>query len=349
VVGQQQQQKERHRKTNSDGERVDSAIRTTLVFHKIEQGGAKTRNNANEHQCNKNSHATLTSHCQSLNCAALIKQATIMADTPRNHQLQTSTAPANRRIWLAVVLLGMMGTIFVGLGNWQLDRADQRREVAAMIESGRQSAPTELTETVDPIALKPWQSAQATGQWMPQFSVLLDNRNLDGKPGFWLATPLKLSPSLAILVLRGWVARPIGQYNPFPVVTQATDRVTVAGELAMRVPQLYELAQNDVQTLRPVAVDQVAAEKTTIDLEKLLQLQNVSVDAMSEATGLKFLPVVLMQTNASDAEALKQQWPTPSIDADTNIGYAMQWFSFSVIAFGAMGVLLWRSRRRAKI
>ena len=29
-------------------------------------------------------------------------------------------------------------------------------------------------------------------QWLPQFSVLLDNRNLDGKPGYWLATPLLL-------------------------------------------------------------------------------------------------------------------------------------------------------------
>ncbi len=272
-----------------------------------------------------------------------------MADTPHNNQLQTSKAPANRRVWLAVVLLGVIGTIFVGLGNWQLDRADQRRDVAAMIESGRQSAPTELSETVDPTALKPWQSAQATGQWMPQFSVLLDNRNLDGKPGFWLATPLKLSPNLAILVLRGWVARPIGQYNPFPVITQGSDRITVAGELAMRVPQLYELAKDDGHSIRPVAVSEDGPERTAVNLKKLTQLQNVSIDAMSEATGLKFLPVVLMQTNASDAQALKQQWPTPSIDADTNIGYAMQWFSFSVIAFVAMGVLLWRSRRRAKI
>lgn len=272
-----------------------------------------------------------------------------MADTLKGNQAGKVSGARNRRILLAVVLLGALGTIFVSLGNWQLGRADERREIAALIESGRRSAPTLLSESVDTGSLKPWQAAQAEGTWMPEFSILLDNRNLNGRPGFWLATPLSLSPGTAVLVLRGWVARPIGSYNPFPDVTQTTHATVVAGELALRVPQLYELAGDVEQRISRVPVEPVGPEKSRLDLNKLPQLQNVSIGAMSESTGVKFLPVVLMQTSPSDADVLTQQWPTPSIDADTNIGYAMQWFGFAAIAYGAMGVLLWRWRRHAKI
>lgn len=272
-----------------------------------------------------------------------------MADTPVNHQNPPAGKRANRRSLLAAVLLAMLGTVFVSLGNWQLNRADERTEIAAMIEAGRRSPPVEVSATVNSEALKPWQSAQATGRWLPELSVLLDNRNLDGKPGFWLATPLRLNADTAVLVLRGWVARPIGNFNPFPRINQSRDDVTVSGEIALRVPQLYEIADEAAIALPGANAVQALIDTTTLDLTQLQQRQNVSVKELSEVTGIQFLPVVLMQTNATDGESLKRQWPTPSVDSDTNKGYAMQWFSFAAIAFGAMGVLLWKTLRRATI
>lgn len=272
-----------------------------------------------------------------------------MADTPVNNQFDPPGAWVNRRTWLAAALLAVMGVVFVSLGNWQLNRADERREIAAMIEAGRRAAPVELTTAVDATALEPWRSAQATGHWLPAYSVLLDNRNLDGKPGFWLATPLSLAPDTAVLVLRGWVARPIGNFNPFPAVTQDKAAVTLTGELVLRVPQLYEIA--DEAPLEFTNGTSVKNEGvfTRLDLNELPQRQNVSIAEMSEITGIKFLPVVLMQTSANDGTEMQRQWPTPSIDSNTNMGYAMQWFGFAAIAFGAMGVLLWKTWRRAKI
>ncbi|MCD8504026.1 MAG: SURF1 family protein [Burkholderiaceae bacterium] len=272
-----------------------------------------------------------------------------MADTPVNHQSHPTRMRTKRRSILAAILLAILGTLFVSLGNWQLNRATERTEIAAMIEAGRRSAPVQISATVNTDTLKPWQSAQASGRWLPELSVLLDNRNLDGKPGFWLATPLSLNTQTAVLVLRGWVARPIGNYNPFPEITQGKGEVTVAGEIALRVPQLYEIANEPVVALGGAKAVTENDQSTTLDLAQLQQRQNISVQELSEVSGIQFLPVVLMQTNAADGEALARQWPTPSVDSDTNKGYAMQWFSFAAIAFGAMGILLWKTLRRATI
>lgn len=272
-----------------------------------------------------------------------------MADTPINNQNTQSGGRTKKRSLVAIALLGLLGCVFVSLGNWQLSRADERREIAAMIEAGRQSPPINLTATTITSALKPWQSAQASGHWLAQFSVLLDNRNLDGKPGFWLATPLALTNDTAVLVLRGWVARPIGNYNPFPVVEQDKAAVSVKGEVAMRVPQLFELSDDSPLAIGKQPVSALTEHRLALNLNQLPQRQNVSTAEMSQITGLNFLPVVLMQTDPTDGVGLQRQWPTPSIDSDTNMGYAMQWFSFAAIAFGAMGILLWKALGRAKI
>ena len=272
-----------------------------------------------------------------------------MADQRPNSQDCPPAKRNNRRALTGALLLAIIGTVFISLGNWQLDRADERRLIAQQIEQGRQSTPVRLGAGADTTVLKAWQAADVTGTWLAQWSVLLDNRNLDGKPGYWLATPLRLSPDRAILVVRGWLPRPIGQFNPFPAITQATDQVAITGEIAMRVPQLYELSDPQALIFDMDAIAGQDRNQSTLDLDRVPERQNVSVDQLSNATGIPFLPVVLLQTNTTDGQDLVRQWPTPSIDADTNIGYAMQWFSFAAIAFGAMCVLLWRVWRHAKI
>jgi cytochrome oxidase assembly protein ShyY1 len=91
-----------------------------------------------------------------------------------------------------------------------------------------------------------------------------------------------------------------------------------------------------------------ANEIIEADIRQLPTLQNLQLDVLAQATGLKLLPIVLKQTSSS-ADGLVRQWAGPSIDSDTNKGYAMQWFVFAAIAIIAALVLGWRSLKRAKI
>ncbi|MCF8171774.1 MAG: SURF1 family protein [Candidatus Methylopumilus sp.] len=254
---------------------------------------------------------------------------------------------SNKRIVLALVLLAIVGGVCVLLGFWQLERAEQRQAIAADIQSGRQAAPVNLNASIaQKSPFKNWTPALAQGRWRGEFSVLLDNRNLAGRPGLWLATPLEMEDGRAVLVLRGWLARPIGDQRA-PVVDTPRQLQNIQGELTLHVPRLFELwtsgsANPSTLSLSAQARSNGAPER--VDTGQLLRLQNLPLEKLSEQTGLNLLPVVLLQTSASN-DGLIRAWPEPSVDADKNVGYAMQWFGFATICFIALLVLIWRQRR----
>ena len=254
---------------------------------------------------------------------------------------------------LAVLLLIVLTVTFVGMGRWQLHRADERRQIAQQIEAGRTSAALQITGSMTTASVSAWQAASVSGQWMPQYAVLLDNRADEGKPGLWLAMPLRLSDGAALLVLRGWLPRPLGDETVVLSFDTPQSDVSVQGEIGLHVPRMYELQADGPVSFGPLAQSD-SAQALALDLRTWPRRQNLSIEDMSDATGLQLLPFVLMQTNAHDSvriegRSLLGNWPEPSLDADKNIGYAIQWFSFAAIAFGALMVLLWRARRRATI
>ncbi|EHK64055.1 SURF1 family protein [Achromobacter arsenitoxydans] len=244
----------------------------------------------------------------------------------------------------ALLLLGLAVTILVSLGQWQLRRSDERRAILDAIEAGRKQAPLALTPATPPAEMTAWRAAQASGAWLPEFSVLLDNRNHDGKPGYWLATPLLLDASSrrAVLVLRGWLPRVIqGQGEPrLPPTPEGMQ--TVEGELSVRVPRLFELwslGGAEASTLPaslPVAGGTVP------------QVQNLPLDAYAKATGLALLPTVLSQRGDTAGDGLVRDWPQPSVDFQQNTSYAVQWFAFGAIAAIAWLVVLGGAIRRMR-
>jgi len=262
----------------------------------------------------------------------------------------------------ALLLLGIAVVILVSLGQWQLRRSDERRAILDAIEAGRKQAPVMLTPATPSDDLTPWRVAQATGVWQPQFSVLLDNRNHEGRPGYWLATPLLLDASSrqAVLVLRGWLPRVMpGQGEPaLPATPQGPQIIT--GEMADRVPRMFELWSlgGQDQSALPATLPATGG--------KVPQVQNLPLDAYARATGLNLLPVVLAQSSQSgqngqtsqnaqpsqaDGDGLVRDWPQPSVDFQKNTSYAIQWFAFGLIAAIAwlvvLGGAIKRMRQRA--
>lgn len=254
-----------------------------------------------------------------------------------------------RRILVTLVLLGAMAAVLASLGLWQLHRAQERQAIAARIEAGRAQSPLRLSTETPSADFVAWRPAQATGRWLPQYSVLLDNRNQDGKPGYWLATPLLLDATShrAVLVLRGWVPRVLATGRP-PSSDSASSRTptlpdtpayvqSIVGELTPHVPRLFE-----IWSLSGPAQGQLPAALPLVD-GGLPQVQNLDLAEYAQTTGLSLLPAVLMQTRGEDT--LVRDWPQPSVDDNQNRGYALQWFAFSAIAAGAWLVLAWRGLR----
>ncbi|OWT74827.1 MULTISPECIES: SURF1 family protein [unclassified Achromobacter] len=251
------------------------------------------------------------------------------------------------RTLAALLLLALAVAVLASLGRWQLHRADERRAILAAIEGGRAQAPLTLTAATPAGQLQAWRPAQAHGRYRDDLTVVLDNRNRDGRPGYWIATPLLLEgsdPATAILVLRGWMPR-AAPGQPGAVAPPApADPQLVTGELAERVPRLFELWH-----FGGTAVDVLPARLPQAD-GKPPTVQNLDLTAYAAATGLRLLPAVLEQRAAAspDADVLKQDWPQPSVDFNQNQGYALQWFGFATIAGIAFLVVAWRALRRRR-
>ncbi len=253
---------------------------------------------------------------------------------------------------IATILLAATAITCISLGRWQLSRAHERQQIAAMIQQGRSGPPVDLNAHPTVEQLQPWRPAQVEGVWQPQFNLLLDNRNLDGKPGLWLATPLLLADGSAVLILRGWFARPIGEQTA-PVIPTPLGPQKITGELSLHVPRLFELwgtrqpSEGNLPADWPSSDPVDQSIQRSEDMRALPRLQNIELESLSKRLGIKFLPVVLMQKD-EPSEVLKRVWPEPSIDSDKNMGYAMQWFGFAAIAVVAWLGFAWRIWRRKK-
>ena len=82
------------------------------------------------------------------------------------------------------------------------------------------------------------------GQWLPDASVFLDNRQMNGRTGFFLVTPLRLTGSdRAVLVQRGWTPRDFTDRSRVPTVDTPAGEVVIEGRLAPPPAKLYELGE----------------------------------------------------------------------------------------------------------
>ena len=264
-----------------------------------------------------------------------------------------SSRPSLKSTIAALILLGLTAAACVSLGMWQLDRAEQRKEAQRIMMQGRASAPLTLTADLDRSKLQDWRAITLEGKWRNDLSILLDNRNHNGQPGYWLATPMMLTADnpKAVLVLRGWLPRafsnpgaPIASLPSADPLKAPSGMQLIEGQLQAQIPRMFELwslSGNKADTLPAhLPAPNPALPVTT----------NLTLEDYARITGLQLLPVIVQQTKAGpdSPDTLVREWPEPSLDADKNIGYALQWFGFATIAGGAFLVVAWRARRRRR-
>jgi len=149
------------------------------------------------------------------------------------------------RTLIALVLLGMLVGLFSSLGRWQLDRAAQRDAIKSAMEAGRKRAPIELSTGTPADRLAPWQAASAQGHWRHDLTVLLENRNYQGRPGYWVATPLVLDAPAANAASN---ATPHAVSDASPNVSSNAASTTAPNAPLNAVPNAVQHAAEDAAT-----------------------------------------------------------------------------------------------------
>ena len=208
---------------------------------------------------------------------------------------------------LALVLV----VALVSLGRWQLHRADQKRALYALFDSG--SDATRAIEAATP-RLPRYQHVQAVGAYDPSHQILIDNMsNAEGRAGYYVITPFALRGGGWILVNRGWV--PVGprRADKPPVEVSGRER-----EIKGRVDELPRagIQLGEREPLRP-PYPVVANFPTHGEIAALLRGGGWS----------KVADVVLL--DADEPDGYLRQWQPPGFPPMRHVAYAVQWFALA--------------------
>ena len=215
------------------------------------------------------------------------------------------------KFWLitGVTLLALAATL--ALGRWQLSRAVQKEVLQGSIDAKAALPKLDgqaLAARADP-ASELQRGVNLRGRWMAERTVFLDNRPMNGKPGLYVVTPMKLEGSAAVvLVQRGWIARNFVDRARLPQLSTPAGVIEIQGRIAPPPAKLYELGGPDTGLIR----------------------QNLDMTRFSAELGLPLLAVSVQQTGVA-SEGLLREWPLAGTGVDKHYGYAFQWFGLSAL------------------
>lgn len=232
-------------------------------------------------------------------------------------------APTFRPQAVPTVIVVILLPLFVGLGIWQLDRAEQKRQLGASLEARRKLPVFSLNQGVPDASEREFRSISADGRFLPEHTVLIEHRKYLGKNGFHVITPLRIAGThQVVLINRGWIARE-SVTNAAPLPTPS-GILRVSGVITLPQAPAMELDFSDsADTLPP-------------------RWPYLTLDHFASRSGLELMPFAVLQS-PGEKGGFVRQWPQPQISDAMHIGYAIQWFAFALIAF-----LIWLRLSLAK-
>ena len=220
-----------------------------------------------------------------------------------------------QRWWLVTAAAVAAALLTARLGWWQLDRAAQKLDLQSAVDQRSGLPPlrgaAQLARTADAAPAQHHRAVQLTGRWSAAHTVYLDNRQMNGRPGFFVVTPLMLGDGSAVLVQRGWLPRDFQDRSRIAGVPTPEGEVVVNGRIAPAPGRLYEFGRSEGGRIR----------------------QNLDLDGFARETGLNLRPLslLLVDSPASAGDGLLRDWLAPSSGVAKHRGYAAQWFALSAL------------------
>lgn len=210
--------------------------------------------------------------------------------------------------WRLTLFAGIFLPVLLGLGFWQLSRADEKRNIIEAWQAQQLDQPV-LVDDLAQHEFVQHQKAELIASFAPERYWLLEARIINGQPGYEVLTPAYLENRQWLLVNRGWVkADPDRRVLPQIETSEIKQRLW--GEL--RKPSHTALID---EKNNPVSIWPHRVLETDIN-------------TMSDQIGQKLAPFVL--NLASDhPSAFIVQSKLINMPPTKHEAYAVQWFSLA--------------------
>lgn len=216
--------------------------------------------------------------------------------------------------WFMTLLAMVLFILFIGLGRWQLERADLKRDIQnRFVEQLQQPYRFMMLEPQQNDSYA-YRKIKLRGYYRTDQLIFIDNKIHQGQAGYHILQPFFIeNTERAVLVNRGWVAADydralLPDIRPPVVAHQVKGVVTIPSTEGFRMGSV-EMTGNWPQRL------------PYIDLQKIQQ-----------GVEYELLPYVIwLAPEIQDyyVRDWKPVWSSP----EKSEAYATQWFSFAAIIF----------------
>jgi cytochrome oxidase assembly protein ShyY1 len=228
------------------------------------------------------------------------------------------------RRWVAWLLLAVVFAIACGfLSNWQFSRRAEALGKMNQIASNYDRQPVELNFTkYEP--KDEWLPVKLTGHFLPEKTLLVRNRPLNGSPGYLTLIPFQREDGLVVGIEAGWLPADERLNPPKNFARPTGETETIWGHVRPAEPTLNR--------------DAPAGQIATLNLETMIAKTGISQPAVSE------FYVRLGESSFSEA-GLPKLLSRPQLTEGNHLSYALQWIVFALMAFIA---LIWAVRQELR-
>lgn len=218
--------------------------------------------------------------------------------------------------------------LFLFLGYWQLERAEEKRALQAEYDRRATQDPVRIGAEWQPAEAFQFYRVEATGRYDTEYQILLDNRVHRGVPGYHVLTPLRIRESeMRVLVNRGWV--PLGtDRQRLPAVDPPAETVTVRG-IATVPHEGFTLG-----------------EPSALSRDRPTVWQSLDLERYAREAGFPVQPVVVLLDPQAPGGFVRE-WARLDTGIAVHQGYAFQWFALAAAVLVGYVVLMRRQLRRA--
>lgn len=208
--------------------------------------------------------------------------------------------------WPILILFSAFLGLFVSLGFWQLERAEQKREIIQQQASHSQATATRVSN-FDFFDGEQYQQIELFGRFLSTTHWRLQNQIVDGQVGIDLLQPFMLTNGQTIIVNRGWVP---ANATVEPSINDAN--INLQG--AVRAPMDLPFVSNIFTGSEASVVEIIPAD---------FPLDNLVADWY-------------LQIAPEHPAALKTHWQVATMPPAKHMGYAAQWFTMAAVLMAAL-------------
>jgi cytochrome oxidase assembly protein ShyY1 len=225
--------------------------------------------------------------------------------------------------WKLSVFFLMLLPCLLGLGVWQLQRAEEKHEILSTIAQRRSELPISMEQLLQ--RQQPaFSQVQLRGHYLDDKLVLMDNKIYQGQFGYEVIMPFRERNGGLLLVSRGWVNGSLDR-NQLPVVEPVAGAIELLGEVYVPLGEAFTLGSTELPDGWPK------------------RIQSLDVAALSAAMNATLYPYVI-RLRESSVNAFVPHWQDVNMQPQKHTAYAVQWFAMAAalvvlyfaVAFGFM-------------